>query len=219
MSHVDAMEPDRKFGYSLYMLRLLPLTAILLTSFACGHPGGIRIPPIAWTGETTAPRAPSAQQLATSQSQQALSPERTILQTPTQESLRSQITPSNADVTAALVTINRLLDAYFDFNAYRLRPDAVESVSQAASILKTHMAADTSIRLVVEGHCDDRGSAEFNLALGDRRAENVRDLLSQLGIAANRMTTISYGEVRPECGNATETCWQKNRRAHIRHER
>ncbi len=213
------MEPGRKFGYSLHMPRILPLIAILLISFACGHHGGIRVPPIAWTGETAVPRAPSAQPSATSQSPQALAPERTTLQTRTQESPRAQVTPSNADVTAALGTINQLLDAYFDFNAYQLRPDAVESVSQAASILKAHMAADTAIRLIVEGHCDERGSAEFNLALGDRRAESVRDLLSQLGIAANRMTTISYGEVRPECGEATEACWQKNRRAHIRHER
>ena len=165
------------------------------------------------------PRALSIQQTAKSMNPHAFSPEGATLQTPTQTPPAAQSTPSNADVAAALGTINQILDAYFDFNAYRLRPDAVESVSQAASILKAHLEADPAIRLIVEGHCDERGSAEFNLALGDRRAESVRGLLSQLGIAAHRISTISYGEVRPECASSTEACWQQNRRAHIRHER
>jgi peptidoglycan-associated lipoprotein len=129
------------------------------------------------------------------------------------------IAATDRDVTATIESINKLLDAYFDFNAYRLRPDAVEAVTQSAAILKQHMNADPAIRLIIEGHCDERGSAEFNLALGDRRAESVRDMLSQLGIDRTRMTTISYGEAKPECGEATEGCWQKNRRAHIRQER
>lgn len=127
--------------------------------------------------------------------------------------------PTDSDMRIALESLNKLLDAYFDFNAYLLRPDAIEAVTQSAAILKQHMQADPSIRLIIEGHCDERGSAEFNLALGDRRAESVRDLLAQLGMEPRRMTTISYGETRPECADATESCWQKNRRAHIRHER
>jgi peptidoglycan-associated lipoprotein len=81
------------------------------------------------------------------------------------------------------------------------------------------MNGDPTIKLLIEGHCDERGSAEFNLALGDRRAESVRGLLAQLGIDSGRIHTISFGETRPECSDATEDCWQKNRRAHIRHER
>ncbi len=137
----------------------------------------------------------------------------------TGEAAGERATASDREVATTLWRINQLLDAYFDFNTYLLRPDAVEAVSQAASILKTHMASDPAIRLIVEWHCDERGSAEFNLALGDRRAESVRDLLLQLGIGTTRMTTISYGEARPECTGSSEACWQKNRRAHIRHER
>ncbi len=202
------------------MPRTLPLIAILFASIACSPRGPIRVP-IAFSGEQSAPHTPSAPQTEVSgaRNPQAFASSRIPSADPTGQPAGGSATTADRDVTAALGTINQLLDAYFDFNAYQLRPDAVESVSQAASILKAHMAADTAIRLIVEGHCDERGSAEFNLALGDRRAESVRDLLSQLGIAANRMTTISYGEVRPECGEATEACWQKNRRAHIRHER
>ena len=115
--------------------------------------------------------------------------------------------------------VNQLLDAYFDFNAYRLRPDAVEAVSKAAADLAEIMVADPALRLVVEGHCDERGSAEFNLALGDRRAESVRELLTHLGVPAARIDTLSYGEAKPQCTDASEDCWQKNRRAHIRHTR
>lgn len=121
-------------------------------------------------------------------------------------------------VARTLASINQLLDAYFDYNAFQLRPDAIQAVTAAAEVLRQHMQSDAGLRLVVEGHCDERGSAEFNLALGDRRAEAVRDMLSQLGVPANRMTTISYGEAKPACGEANENCWQRNRRAHIRQE-
>jgi peptidoglycan-associated lipoprotein len=68
---------------------------------------------------------------------------------------------------------------------------------------------------VVEGHCDDRGSAEYNLGLGDRRASSAKDFLVQLGIPADRLKTISYGKERPQCTDENESCWQKNRRAHF----
>jgi peptidoglycan-associated lipoprotein len=67
----------------------------------------------------------------------------------------------------------------------------------------------------VEGHCDERGSAEYNLGLGDRRASSVRDYLVQLGVPADRLHTISYGKERPQCTDADEACYQKNRRAHF----
>jgi len=137
--------------------------------------------------------------------------------TPVPDEIRPQ--PTDREVKDTLASINKLLDAYFDFNAYRLCPDAIEAVAGAAAILKQHMNGDPTIKLLIEGHCDERGSAEFNLALGDRRAESVRGLLAQLGIDSGRIHTISFGETRPESSDATEDCWQKNRRAHIRHER
>jgi peptidoglycan-associated lipoprotein len=67
----------------------------------------------------------------------------------------------------------------------------------------------------VEGHCDERGSAEYNLGLGDRRATGARDFLAQVGVSGDRLKTVSYGKERPTCTEATEGCWQKNRRAHF----
>ena len=199
--------------YSIHMTHTLPLVMLALAA-SCGRPI-VRIPVEAPSYRDpspalTAPLAPAATHFAHA--------------APTQSSTAAQqsnpsATEQDRQVHDALTNINKLLDAYFDFNAYRLRPDAIEAVSQAAAALKSYMDADPAIKLIVEGHCDERGSAEFNLALGDRRAESVRDLLSQLGIASARMTTISYGENRPECSESSEACWQRNRRAHIRHER
>jgi len=69
--------------------------------------------------------------------------------------------------------------------------------------------------VIVEGHCDERGSAEYNLALGDRRATAAKDFLVQLGVPADRLKTISYGKERPQCTEENEQCWQRNRRAHL----
>ena len=78
------------------------------------------------------------------------------------------------------------------------------------------MAAENMpAKILIEGHCDDRGTNEYNLALGDRRAKSVRDYLVALGIASNRIETISYGEEEPLCTDQTEECWAKNRRAHF----
>ncbi len=199
------------------MTRLLPLITLLFSLVSCGPKIRVSGPPIPLRDPlttTTAPTTPSAsdKRIETSAATGIVASQEGP--TPT-----AGANTGDSAVNAAVGRINELLDAHFDFNAYQLRPDAVEAVMQAASILKTHMAADTSIRLVIEGHCDERGSAEFNLALGERRAESVRDLLAQLGIGPNRMATISFGETRPACGDAVEACWQRNRRAHIRHER
>ena len=74
---------------------------------------------------------------------------------------------------------------------------------------------NTSAKILVEGHCDERGTNEYNLALGDRRAKAARDYLIALGIASNRIEMISYGEEKPLCKESTEECWAKNRRVHF----
>ena len=68
---------------------------------------------------------------------------------------------------------------------------------------------------MVEGHCDERGSAEYNLGLGDRRAQSAKDFLVQLGVPADKLRTVSYGKERPVCTEGNESCWQRNRRAHF----
>jgi len=102
-------------------------------------------------------------------------------------------------------------DAYFDFDKADIRPDVREALSQTAEYLK----ANSSIRVTIEGHCDERGSTEYNLGLGDRRAAAVKEYLVSLGISADRMNTVSFGKEKPFCMEHNETCWQQNRRGHF----
>ncbi len=102
-------------------------------------------------------------------------------------------------------------DIHFAFDSDRLDAGAMEAVRVNAGLLQ----ADPTSRVEIEGHCDERGSSEYNLALGSRRARAVRDALVGMGISADRLTTVSYGEELPLCKEATESCWAQNRRAHL----
>jgi peptidoglycan-associated lipoprotein len=102
-------------------------------------------------------------------------------------------------------------DAYFDFDKAEIRPDAREALQKTADFLKKYPQA----RVVIEGHCDERGSTEYNLALGDRRAAAVKEYLVNLGIPAANLNTVSYGKEKPFCMEHNETCWQMNRRGHF----
>ncbi len=106
-------------------------------------------------------------------------------------------------------------DIYFDYDKYDIRADAEAVLRSDASSLKDLFATYTDGRVLVEGHCDDRGTNEYNLALGDRRATAARDFLVNLGVSAAKLSTVSYGEERPQCTEDTESCWQRNRRAHF----
>jgi peptidoglycan-associated lipoprotein len=106
-------------------------------------------------------------------------------------------------------------DAFFDLDMSEIRADGRDALTKDAALLKQIFQQDPNFSVVVEGHCDERGSAEYNLALGDRRSTAAKDFLVQLGIPADRLKTISYGKERPQCTEASEDCWQKNRRAHL----
>jgi peptidoglycan-associated lipoprotein len=106
-------------------------------------------------------------------------------------------------------------DAYFDYDKSDLRDDARQALTRDADLLKRIFAADPSFTVVVEGYCDERGSAEYNLGLGDRRATSAKDFLVQLGVPADKVTSISYGKDRPVCTDATEECYQRNRHDHL----
>lgn len=108
-----------------------------------------------------------------------------------------------------------LQDAYFDYDSNNIRDDARASLSQDAEALKRIFADFPTATINLEGHCDERGSAEYNLGLGDRRSTAARDFLTQLGVPADRLKTISYGKERPSCTDSNESCWQRNRRAHF----
>ena len=108
-----------------------------------------------------------------------------------------------------------LQDALFDYDSNNIRADARAALTADAEALKRIFADFPNASIIVEGHCDERGSAEYNLGLGDRRATGARDFLAQLGVTGDRLKTVSYGKERPTCTEATEGCWQKNRRAHF----
>jgi peptidoglycan-associated lipoprotein len=102
-------------------------------------------------------------------------------------------------------------DVFFDYDQYSIREDARANLQNAARALKQR----PSIRITIEGHCDERGSEKYNLALGDRRAGSVKEFLVSQGIDSGRIDTISYGEEQNFCEEHNEECWQLNRRAHI----
>jgi peptidoglycan-associated lipoprotein len=106
-------------------------------------------------------------------------------------------------------------DAFFDYDKSDLRSDARDALTGDASALKAILADFPNATIAIEGHCDERGSAEYNLGLGDRRSSSAKDLLVQLGVPADKLKTISYGKERPQCTESTEECWQKNRRVHF----
>jgi peptidoglycan-associated lipoprotein len=111
--------------------------------------------------------------------------------------------------------LNKLLDAYFDYDKADLRSDAQTALNNDSSELRSLLKEFPNTKFVVEGNCDERGSAEYNLALGERRAKAAEEFLVQIGVPASRLTTISYGQERPICTDHDENCWQKNRRAHL----
>jgi len=102
-------------------------------------------------------------------------------------------------------------DVFFEYDSYDLRPDAQTSLTQAAQFLQQH----ANLRFTVEGHCDERGSTEYNLALGDKRAAAVKEALTKGGVNSSRVNTISYGKEKPFCTESNEQCWQQNRRGHF----
>lgn len=104
-----------------------------------------------------------------------------------------------------------LKDAFFDYDKSDLRDDARTALAADADWLKKYR----TIQFLIEGHCDERGTSEYNLALGDRRANAAKEYLASLGVDASRIRTVSYGKERPFCNESSESCWQQNRRAHF----
>ncbi len=109
----------------------------------------------------------------------------------------------------------RLLDVLFDYDQANLTTEAVSTLQQDARLLAPVLNAYPRVSVLIEGHCDERGSAEYNLGLGDLRASRAVEALENLGLARPRLRTISYGRERPLCVDPAESCWRLNRRAHM----
>lgn len=105
----------------------------------------------------------------------------------------------------------RIQDIYFDYDQYEIQDDAKPILKELAHIL----AKNSKIKVIIEGHADERGTNEYNLGLGDKRANAAKEYLLVLGISSDRSNAISYGEEKPLCFEQTEDCWAKNRRAHF----
>jgi peptidoglycan-associated lipoprotein len=119
--------------------------------------------------------------------------------------------PATEEPTIDELFARNVYDAYFDFNKADIRSDARDALGKTADFLRKN----PTIRATIEGHCDERGSTEYNLALGDRRASAVKQYLVSLGISADRLTTVSFGKEKPFCMQSTEECYQQNRRGHF----
>ena len=135
-----------------------------------------------------------------------------------QASTRVTVTkPPVATVAPPLITDEELFtqnvhDTYFDYDKYELRVADAPVVEQDASFLKSH----PDMKVIIEGHCDDRGSAEYNIALGQNRAEALKNALINDGVEAGRVRVISDGSEKPFCTEQTDACWQENRRDHLK---
>lgn len=115
---------------------------------------------------------------------------------------------ANGDMGSEAAFHANVADLYFDYDSYTLRADAEASVSAAARYLEAHPA----IKILVAGYCDDRGSAEYNITLGENRAASAKTALVAAGVAPNRIRVVSYGKERQFCTEENESCWQQNRR-------
>ncbi|HKN33233.1 MAG TPA: peptidoglycan-associated lipoprotein Pal [Terriglobales bacterium] len=123
--------------------------------------------------------------------------------------------PPKPSATEEELFAQNVRDIFFDYDKYDIRADQAGAVQADAQFLNQH----SHINFTVEGHCDERGSTEYNLALGDNRANAVKNALVQAGVSASRIKTISYGKEKPFCTESNEQCWQQNRRGHFVYQR
>jgi peptidoglycan-associated lipoprotein len=119
--------------------------------------------------------------------------------------------PQAANTTDAQLFASNMKDVFFEYDNYDISQQYQQVLQADARFLQQH----PNMKFIIEGHCDERGSTEYNLALGDNRANATKQALISLGISADRIRTISYGKEKPFCTESTESCWAQNRRAHF----
>src|SRR4051812_24896038 len=124
-----------------------------------------------------------------------------------------KLTPvQRADINALLA---KLSDAFFDYNQTSIRPDAATTMATNVTAIRDILKDYPTEKLLIEGHADERGSSEYNLALADKRSRAAQEFLAARGIPQSQLSVLSYGEERPACKEQTEACYQQNRRIHI----
>jgi peptidoglycan-associated lipoprotein len=217
----------REFGPGAARLAVVSMAIFLLVGGCAKRPAVLEVSAPAPTGraaitEPTAPEpAPRAVVGAVTPAAPEAKPEAEpaprVAAPATPEAPAAPAPPTPAPPTpapappAAYAPVPELTDVHFDFDKSDIRPDAARVLDRNAEWL----LANPDYLILIEGHCDERGTNAYNLALGDRRARSARDFLVARGVAAARMTTVSYGEERPQCIERSEECWSKNRRSHF----
>ena len=163
-----------------------------------------------------APPPPPPQPAATAPSRPAATPPRSTPSSPAPQAAASRPTYPDAATRARIdQLLARIEDAYFDYDKHTLRPDAVKALEADSTELRDILKDYPTYKLTIEGHCDERGSAEYNMQLGQARAEAAKSYLVQVGIPSDQLGLVSYGKEKPVCDEHDEACWQKNRRIHI----
>jgi peptidoglycan-associated lipoprotein len=186
--------------------------AVLLTAAGCAKKAPVAAAP---RPVDTAPvaqpaaRAPEPTKQLANRTPPATTPQQPAAQAPAQ-----QRTPQ-AVIDSLNAKLARLEDALFDYDKSTIRTDASTALKDDVGVIRDILANYPNQKLLIEGHADERGSQEYNLALGDRRARAAEEFLSSMGIPKNQLTVISYGKERPVCTEENESCWQRNRRAHM----
>jgi peptidoglycan-associated lipoprotein len=182
----------------------------LLSVAACSHP------------KVTVSKPPDITPVAPVSPQPAPTPAKAKVNTPAAPV--SQVAAAQPSKPAAMPADTRkkldeylakLEDALFDYDKSTIRSDASAALRDDVAVIRGILADYPSEKLIVEGHADERGSAEYNLALGDRRAHAVQEFLNSMGIPDPQLAVVSYGKERPVCTDESESCWQRNRRAHL----
>jgi peptidoglycan-associated lipoprotein len=167
---------------------------------------------------TPPPPPPPAATASSAPSTPAAAPERPSRPTASASTPAETPRPRYPDaVTRAKIDelLARIQDAYFDYDRHNLRPDALKALESDSHQLGEIIRQYPDFKLKVEGYCDERGSAEYNLALGDRRAAAAKEYLVSMGIPGDQLVLASLGKEQQVCNDHSEECWQKNRRAHI----
>jgi peptidoglycan-associated lipoprotein len=123
---------------------------------------------------------------------------------------------SRPAMSEAISNVNgQLEDVFFSYDQFELSSQASAALERDAGLLREILREFPQLQVIVEGHCDERGSAEYNLGLGDRRAARIIAALGQVGLPAGNFSPVSYGKEAPQCTEVNESCWSRNRRAHF----
>jgi peptidoglycan-associated lipoprotein len=189
-----------------YYVSIAAVTALCVFGVACAKkPVAVTTPPAPQPSVAAAPAPARAAQSGPSR--------------PTSPQPVAQAASSRYPDAKTRARIEELLahieDAYFDYDRHTLRADAVTALNSDSKELAVIMNQYPDYKLQVQGYCDERGSAEYNIALGEARAKSAKDYLVSVGVGSGQLSTVSYGKEKQICEDHDEACWAKNRRVHI----